>query len=527
MRTFHFNSTCMRAGRRVVRTAVLCTLGACIGDNRATAPATVASMRVYLTASVVEPLDVVYILIDAHDAEDRSVTLRSSSASWTSSDQAVASVAGGYLATHAPGDVTVTGTYQGASASMVVHVGWRPETRLTIGSLGTAVEAGSRVVFSPTVVTTTRRQILAADVAWSSSNSTVASIQAPGQLVALSPGTTTVVARFLGLADSVTVQISPGSGGFGYFYSGDAYADDYDDTFWTPPPGMSFSTSQWPVSATWGPPYPDRPDLGWTGPGSPARDALLHVVSLEKLRCTAYVQPDSGYLFVIPGGPLVECGDWTPTSYRGSVRMEFLAFRPTEFTGTFGLVRPGFPLVSTNTGGIIEIPATAGSRAFAMPGVARDSTFWFVTPGAWNIASCALASSYIGNPPNAVQIICGRVMAGPFEPLFYAVGFGADARHGTAPIGFAEVRSDGVVTRKRLDGLDIAITRSSNGVIEAVVSGERLTAFDRVPGVLLSAIAPIPLTCALTGPVRDTAARVKLNVTCPDGVSGFTLGIVY
>jgi hypothetical protein len=529
MRVLDFNSTTLQAARWLIRVAAICTLGACSVDTvqRAVGPTVVASVRVYLTTSSVEPLDSTPLNLDVHDIQGRSVDAGGFTTSWTSSDESVASVVGGLLVAHATGDVTITGTVNGVSGSVIVHVAWRRETQLVIGSPGGVVEAGSRIVFSPAVVSTTRRQILAKDVAWSSSDPSVARIQAPGELLTLAPGTTTVVARFLGLADSVAIDVAVGTGGFGYFYSGNAVGNEpYDDpAVWTPPAGMGFTTSG-NVWALWELPYASQPSLGWIGSGSPARDAILHAVSLENLFCTAYVQSDTGFHFATTGAPLVDCGDASRAVNQQSVRMEFLAFRPAEFTGTLGMVRPGWPPVSTTAGGLSETSATADSRAYAMPGVARDSLFWFVTPGAPNVSSCAAAPADAVVSQTVVRVICAGVKSLPFQPLFYAVGFGPDARRGTMPIGFAEVGTVGNVVRKAVDGLDIATSSARAGVVQVIVSGPRLAAFDRVPAILVTAIAPVAATCGIVQPVRGPAGAWFL-VTCPDSASGFTLGVVY
>ncbi len=113
-----------------------------------------------------------------------------------------------------------------------------------------------------------------------------------------------------------------------------------------------------------------------------------------------------------------------------------------------------------------------------------------------------------------------------FEPAFYAVGFGANARRGTAPIAFAEV-SHGVVTRKAIDGLDIATASTGAQFTDVVVSGASLATFDRVPAVLVTAIGLNSGTCGISEPVRSTPTTVKLTVTCTVGISGFTLGVIY
>ncbi len=116
----------------------------------------------------------------------------------------------------------------------------------------------------------------------------------------------------------------------------------------------------------------------------------MHVVSLENVPCTAYAQADSGFHFVNVGSPLVECYDSQSPFYQ-SVRMEFVAFRPGEFHGTlrrYTRTRQPAPRAPS----IAQTSATT-MRSYAMPGVARDSVYWFVTPGAFSVAGCRIAPS--------------------------------------------------------------------------------------------------------------------------------------
>jgi hypothetical protein len=323
---------------------------------------------------------------------------------------------------------------------------------------------------------------------------------------------------------------------FGYFYSGDAVitaADYYDDHFWTPEPGKSFSTAGF-VSATWGPPYSSEPDLGWVGSSVPLRDAFMHVVSLENVPCTAYAQADSGFHFVNVGSPLVDCLD-SSSPYQESVRMEFVAFRPGEFTGTLATIYPNGPAITTSAGGISQTSVTTNSRSYAMPGVARESVFWFLTlaappypwnPDVWKVAGCRIAPFDGSGSQADLRVICDPSLPGSAGPLFYAVGFGTDVRRGATPIGLAEV-NNGVVTRKAVDGLDIATTSTVPGFTDVVVSGASLSAFDRVPAVLVTPIGLNSGICGISEPVQSAPTTVKLTVKCTAGISGFTLGVIY
>jgi hypothetical protein len=483
-----------------------------------------------LTTTLVEPLESVPIYIDARDAGNRPIG-SGVEAIWESSDESVARVSHGILTGVSPGDATIRASTGGLTGSTVVHVGWRPDTRLSIGSSRMLLDVGVRAGLFPTLTRSTGlTQLSGRDVDWTSSNPAIAHVDDYGMLWTFAAGTTTLVAHLHSLVDSAVVEVGGLVPGFGYFYSGDAFVNPFDyldETFWTPARGKGFSTSGI-AGATWVP-YTGMPDFGWVGPNTPLRDAVLHAVSLDSLPCTAYAQTEIGWQFVAPGSPLVECRDAPPPpqQQQQSIRMELVAFRPGEFIGTLATIRPGAPAFSTTAGGITQTSATTNSRSYAMPGVPSDSIFWFVTPGGSQVSSCRIAPSDGSLAQATVRVICGLSPFAQGEPPFYAAGFGVDARHGTAPIGFAEISNTGVVTRKVVNGLDISITGSGARSTDIVVSGIGLAAFERLPAVLLTPISLEPRTCSITEPLRATPTMVKLTVICSGVVSGFTLGVIY
>lgn len=484
-------------------------------------------LRVHVPATLVQPLEQVSVSIDGGSAAD---------AVWRSSDESVATIARGVLTGISPGDATITASVGGVTGSAVVHVGWRPETRLFMGGPRFVLDLDSHVTLYPALLESSGRVSLdGRAVEWTTEDPSIARVDTSGGLTTLTTfaaGTTSLVGRFRGLVDSALVEVGGLVPGFGYFYSGDAVitdADYYDaGKLWTPAAGKGFSTGGL-VSATWEPPYSSEPDLAWVGPTLPLRDAFMHVVSLDNVPCTAYAQADSGFHFVAAGSPLVDCYDSSSPFYQ-SVRMDFVAFRPGEFSGTLATIYPNAPPVTTSAGGIAQTSATADSRSYSMPGIAPDSVFWFVTAGAWNVAGCRIAPSDGSVLEAAVRVTCDPLPFGPaetgFEAAFYAVGFGANARRGTAPIGFAEV-GNGAVTRKAVDGLDIATTSTSPQLTAVIVSGAGLSAFDRVPAVLVTAIGLNPGTCGISEPVQSTPTTVTLTVKCTAGISGFMLGVIY
>jgi hypothetical protein len=493
---------------RVVPSAIaICTLGACGADlPRATAPSFsgVYSVRPYLVVPSIEPFESATMLLDVRDAQNGSMDVRGSAATWSSSNPSIVSVERGTATAHAPGDATITAAVGEVKGSVVVHVEWHAGARLDLPGPPAPLLPGDRFAFSPNIVSVSHHLILPQEVVWSSSNLDVGRIDVIGGLVVFAEGTTTIIGRYLGLVDSVRVDVSATPPGFGYFYSGNATVDNYfDETLWTPAAGMSFSTAGY-VSVLWSSLYTGEPDLGWVATNSPARDIMMHVVSLDGMQCSAYLQPDVGYQFLSPGTPLVGCHDSPLPPYQLSVHMEFLAFRSGEFSGTVAMVRPGWSVVGAS---------------------GRDSLFWFVTPGALNVASCAIAPA--DRSTSNASVICERMLDAPGPPVFYAVAFGPDARHGSAPIAFAEIDSGGVITRKVADGLELTTSASGPRSVAVTVTGARMAAFDRVPAVLVTAVAPTATMCSMTEPTRSTPTSVMFAVSCPNGVAGFTLGIVY
>jgi hypothetical protein len=507
--------------------ATTCTLAACRADApTSSAPATpsptptptgqLASVKVILPPTL-EPLVSVTAPLEFRNAQNKILSSSGFTTVWSSSDSSVASVVGGTVVTHLPGPVTITATSSGVSGSAVVHVVWGADSRLLYQPRVT-VEAADHLQFAPMI---RGHLIPVADIVWTSSNLSIVRPDAAGSFTAIMPGRATIVAGFAGLVDSMTVDVIRAAAGFGYFYSGNAVAEFYDDTFWVPIVGKGYSSAG-SVSATWSSPYESRPDLGWIGPANSASAAVLHTVSLENKPCAAYVT--TTFTWIPQGAPLVDC--WDALVNAQSVRLEFLAFTPDEFTGTVATVRPARTPFTTSAGGISESSPTGDSRAYAMPGVSRDSLFWFVTPGAEGVAACAITPDEAVPREAVVRIACTSESYGPKVPTFYAVGFGADTRHRAAPIGFVQVDSAGVVTRKSVDGLDITTTGSLAQSVDVVVSGDRLAEFDRLPAVLVTAIASKPVPCSITEPVRTTPTTVTFRATC-GGASGLMLGVMY
>jgi hypothetical protein len=480
---------------------------------------------IQLTLLPLEPFASAVTIVNLRDSLKRPVTRAGLPEVWSSSDTTIAMVADGVVTGHLPGDAVITATIGGMSASTVAHIAWRPETQLRIAQAAITASVGDRIVFTPRATT----PLSAGDLQWTSSNASVARLDGPGIFAAVEPGTATVVGRVAGLVDSVRVHVVHGELGFGYFYSSDAVAgDDYEDygyTPWSPRAENGYSTAGG-VNATWQPPYASLPNLGWIGPSVPVPDVILHVVSLESMACTAYLQVDDGFTFVAPGAPLVECRDRAGTPGVQSVQMEFVAFRRGEFSGTVAVARPDGATFMADSGTMSQAFAAPNTRGYSVTGVSRDSLFWFVTPGAANLTTCATVPLRDLPAQFAVSVICAGVKGLSADARSYLVGFGPDARHGSAPIGFIELGDHGVITRKTVSGLDISASGTSLGALDLTVRGEQLAAFDRFPAVLVTAIGSSADACSLREGAR-TQTTAQFRLTCPAGIAGATIGVIY
>jgi hypothetical protein len=143
------------------------------------------------------------------DGSTRDLT---GTAAWTSSDESVASVTAGGLATgHKQGDVTITATEGGITGTASLTI-----TAPVLGSLAVSPADPTQLVGQSVQVTATgtltdgTTQDLTATVTWTSSDQAVATITSPGGLAtALAPGVSTITATSTeGLAGSTHLTVS-------------------------------------------------------------------------------------------------------------------------------------------------------------------------------------------------------------------------------------------------------------------------------------------------------------------------------
>ena len=119
-----------------------------------------------------------------NDATDKTVT-------WTSSNDNIASVSAGKVTAVAEGDVTITATaHNGLNATCIVHV-VIPDESVTLDQTSITLERGNSQTLVPTVLpaeTTDKK------VTWSSSNTSVATVDSNGKVTGVGDGTATITA---------------------------------------------------------------------------------------------------------------------------------------------------------------------------------------------------------------------------------------------------------------------------------------------------------------------------------------------
>ncbi len=171
-------------------------------------PVTVASVSVSLASSTLTPGQTTTASAVARDAQGG--TIAGKVATWSSSSSAVATVDGsGTVTAVAAGSAEIVATIDGRTGQATVTVTPPPvaTVAVTLGSTSLAVgqsTQGQVVLRDANGATLTGRQ-----VAWTSSNPTIASVNGSGLVSGLAVGTATITATSEGRSGAATVTVTP------------------------------------------------------------------------------------------------------------------------------------------------------------------------------------------------------------------------------------------------------------------------------------------------------------------------------
>jgi uncharacterized protein YjdB len=126
---------------------------------------------------------------------------------WESSNPAVATVKGTSVKAVAEGAATLTGTYQGITATVKVTV--VPKlTKLTVNETKLVLAAGaSQSVVVTALYDTGKTAVVTGSVVWTSSKSSVAKVNASGTITAVSKGTTSIKGKWNNKTVTVSVTV--------------------------------------------------------------------------------------------------------------------------------------------------------------------------------------------------------------------------------------------------------------------------------------------------------------------------------
>lgn len=202
----------MRSRASLFRLALAAVVTACGGGVDVPTPP-VAKTPVVTTVTIAfgqSELEIGSSLPVTLDVRDQSgVALNGRTATWTSSAPGVASVnASGTVTAVAAGTATITATVEGKSGSTPILV-IVPRVLTVSIALPSSIIAGQPATLVATLRDKNGTALTGRVVAWSSSDTRVATIDANGLLAALAAGTTTVTATSEGIAGQSTVVVAP------------------------------------------------------------------------------------------------------------------------------------------------------------------------------------------------------------------------------------------------------------------------------------------------------------------------------
>jgi uncharacterized protein YjdB len=128
---------------------------------------------------------------------------------WSSSNTAVATVSStGVMSALSPGTATITATSEGRSGSGTLTVGATPVATVTVALGSSSINEGVTTTATATMRNGNGIVLNGRSVAWSSSNTTVATVSSTGVVTALRAGTTSITGTSEGKSGSATLTVT-------------------------------------------------------------------------------------------------------------------------------------------------------------------------------------------------------------------------------------------------------------------------------------------------------------------------------
>jgi formylglycine-generating enzyme required for sulfatase activity len=170
-------------------------------------PPPVASVEVAPPSATLTEGDTLRFSATLRDANDNILNGRA--ISWTSSDSSVARLSNtGLLTALKAGTVTITARSEGIAGSASVTVRPASVASVTLTPQSATLQVGDTLQLTATLRDPNGNTLVGRPIAWTSSDSTVASVSNSGLITGITAGTATIVASSQGITGSVTVTVT-------------------------------------------------------------------------------------------------------------------------------------------------------------------------------------------------------------------------------------------------------------------------------------------------------------------------------
>ena len=197
--------------RIILAASVWCVVSACGGGGdggTVEPPPAVSSVSVTLAAPQIFPGGSTTGAAELRSAA--GVVLSGRSVSWSSSATNVATIDGGGVVTAlAQGATTISATSEGKTGSASLTVAPPPVSTVIVSLSQASVRAGTAAFASALLRDDRGNALTGRSIAWTSSPSSVATIDAGGTIATVSPGTVVITATSEGRTGAATLTVTP------------------------------------------------------------------------------------------------------------------------------------------------------------------------------------------------------------------------------------------------------------------------------------------------------------------------------